>query len=271
MQKVEYWTKYKAENDHVDSVYVDQIDVAIGQTRLLITKKFNQFLGLCDECEKGTSQPPVLPKDLEGFWSMVYIQVENCGLRFQKLMTLQENDWVEADLLPVKVIKQTRNRKAAKKGGAASSGIQKMIEEARLKMKESKIAATATNSSNTDGGNGFSMTLRQTPARLSLSTIKTPRSIIKVKTPGVKRSTKSVAFSFIESPTASRSLRVAATPNPKVIKRRASTSGVPSEKKGMTTDGVSAFLTPNNRKVSTAPATSADRRSSRRLFSNVEN
>ncbi|KAG4072683.1 hypothetical protein HA402_004772 [Bradysia odoriphaga] len=146
MQKVEYWTQYKAEHDHIDSVYVDQIDVAIGQTRLLITKKFKQFLGLCDDCEKGTSQPPVLAKDLEGFWSMVYMQVENCGLRFQKLMTLQENDWVEADSLPAKVIKQTKNKKAAKKGGVASSGIQKMIEEARIKMKESKIAATATSS-----------------------------------------------------------------------------------------------------------------------------
>lgn len=147
LQRVEYWTKYKTENDHVDSVYLDQMDVAIGQTRLLITKKFKQFLGLCDQCEKGTNVPPVLPKDLEGFWSMVYMQVENCGARFQKLTTLQENDWVEVDLLPTNVvIKPTRNRKVVKKGAVASSGIQKMIEEARLKMKESKISTTAPSS-----------------------------------------------------------------------------------------------------------------------------
>lgn len=142
LKMVDTWAKYKDENEHVDSVYLDQIDVANGQTQLLIRKKFKQFHDLCDECEKGVSQPPVLPKDLEGFWSMVFMQVENCSERFRKLATLKENDWIEVDLLPVKVERKTK-RKAAKKG-TASSGIQKMIEEARLKMKESRITAPVT-------------------------------------------------------------------------------------------------------------------------------
>lgn len=144
-EMINYWDKYKQENaDRMDSVYVDQIDVAIGQTRLLIRKKFKQFSDLIEQCEEGTSQPPVLPKDLEGFWNMVFMQIDNCKGRFNKLNTLKENDWVEVDLLPVKVVKQTKNRKPTKKGVSASSGIQKMIEEARLKMKENRITTTAT-------------------------------------------------------------------------------------------------------------------------------
>lgn len=143
LKMVDCWAKYKDENEHVDSVYLDQIDVANGQTQLLIRKKFKQFHDLCEECEKGVSQPPVLPKDLEGFWSMVFMQVENCSERFKKLETLKANDWIEVDLLPVKVEKKTKQRKAAKKG-TASSGIQKLIEEARLKMKESRITAPVT-------------------------------------------------------------------------------------------------------------------------------
>lgn len=146
MKKVDNWGHYKWNNNHIESVYIDQIDVAIGQTKLLITKKFKQFMELIKQCEEGSGQPQVLPKDLEGFWSMVFMQVENCNERFRKLDVLKENDWVEVDLLPVKVVKQTKIRKAAKKGISASSGIQKMIEEARLKMKENKITVTATSS-----------------------------------------------------------------------------------------------------------------------------
>lgn len=146
MDKVNWWAQYKSDNDHVDSVYLDQIDVAIGQTKLLINKKFKQFLGLCDECEKGVSQQPVLPKDLEGFWSMVLMQVENCNQRFQKLTTLRDNDWVDVDLLkPMKIAKPVKSKRAAKKG-SSSSGIQKMIEEARLKMKANRITPTPTSS-----------------------------------------------------------------------------------------------------------------------------
>lgn len=144
MEMVDYWDKYKNDNDNdhnnVDSVYLDQIDVAIGQTKLLIAKKFKQFLDLIRQCEEASVQPPVLPKDLEGFWSMVFIQVENCSERFRKLAILKENDWIEVDLLPVNVVKQTKKRKAVRKGVSASSGIQKMIEEARLKMKENRIS-----------------------------------------------------------------------------------------------------------------------------------
>ncbi|KAJ6632861.1 Guanylate kinase-associated protein mars, partial [Pseudolycoriella hygida] len=226
-QKIEEWDKYRNKNDHIDSVYLDQIAVAIGQTNLLLTKKFQQFLALISQCEEGTSKPPVLPEDLEGFWSMVYMQVENCNDRFNKLVTLRENNWMEVDLLPPVVAKQTKSRKAGKNGATASAGIQKMIEEARIKMKENRITDKETSSSAPNHIHG--MTLRQTPARLSLTNA-TPKSIIKSKIAG-QRSTKSVAFAFAESPTPSlRKSKTKGTPKPKTILRRASTSGIPIEK-----------------------------------------
>lgn len=99
----------------------------------------------------------------------------------------------------------------------------------------------------------------------------TPKSIIKAKTPGGQRNAKSVAFSFIESPSTSGSPKEAtATPKPRVIKRRASTSGI--EKSNSIIEGKSTFLTPNNRKVLNDHALSSSirRRSNRRLFSVAE-
>lgn len=136
------------------------------------------------------------------------------------------------------------------------------------------------------------MTLRQTPAvniifdsnitvkinisisqRLSLTNAaaKTPKSIIKVKTPGAKRHTKSVAFASIESPL-NRSPKLAApvTPKPRGIQRRASTSGIPTERQYNMAEGNSSFLTPNFQQIANESSASSLRRSHRRLFGVVE-
>lgn len=92
------WLRYKTDNSgQLASVYADLIDVTTGQTRLLLAKKFEQFRGLCDRCEQGDGELPVLAHDLEGFWSMVYMQVENCDARFERLQQLRSNDWTEAE------------------------------------------------------------------------------------------------------------------------------------------------------------------------------
>lgn len=98
----------------------------------------------------------------------------------------------------------------------------------------------------------------------------TPKSIIKAKTPGGQRNTKNVAFSFVESPSTSNSLNAAATPKPRVIKRRASTSGIQTQQQNITAEANSSFLTPGYRKVSNDKSSSS-RRSHRRLFSAADN
>lgn len=60
----------------------DCIRLAIGQSRLFLKKKMQQFVGLVDECERGVTTTS--PTDLAGFWEMIYMQV-CCGLRKPKL------------------------------------------------------------------------------------------------------------------------------------------------------------------------------------------
>lgn len=98
---VSEWDGYKREREsEISSDYIDMIDVAIGQTRLLTTKKFMQFSSLIDQCESGVQVPKVLATDLEGFWSLIYIQVENCEKRFARLEQLKANKWIDPDLEP---------------------------------------------------------------------------------------------------------------------------------------------------------------------------
>lgn len=54
------------------------IDVAVGQTKLLINKKFQQFRGLIEKCENQEASEAgglVKIQDLQGFWDMIYMQV----------------------------------------------------------------------------------------------------------------------------------------------------------------------------------------------------
>lgn len=72
---IEKWKK-KVENDEsIPSEYQDLINAAIGQTNLLITSKIKQFTGLIEKCDSCNDDQKITPEDLEGFWSMVYLQV----------------------------------------------------------------------------------------------------------------------------------------------------------------------------------------------------
>lgn len=87
------------------------INVAIGQSQLLITKKFEQFRSLINRCAAKDPDAPVTCEDLHGFWDMVYMQVVNLHKRFDNLKTLKENNWIE--IIPEK--KEVKKVKAIKK------------------------------------------------------------------------------------------------------------------------------------------------------------
>lgn len=148
------WEDYKAQHiDVLESEYIDQIDVAVGQTRLLVTKKFNQFRTLVDQCEACIEQAqPVLAEDLEGFWSMVNMQVENCDKRFNKLTTLKANNWIDVEITPivntgairkVRKVKQ-QNVTQSLKGGHNEFVMQLKKIQADFKLKKQQERTQAT-------------------------------------------------------------------------------------------------------------------------------
>lgn len=53
----------------------DEIDSIVGQSRLLVKDKFEQFRSLVNRFECKV-EPPVTKNDLDGFWDMMYIQVQ---------------------------------------------------------------------------------------------------------------------------------------------------------------------------------------------------
>lgn len=93
------------------------INVAIGQSRLLLNKKFMQFRGLVEQCATEDPDKVVTCEDLHGFWDMAFIQVINLDKRFDNLKQLKANNWVE--IIPE--VKRVNKIKVTKKKVVQSS------------------------------------------------------------------------------------------------------------------------------------------------------
>lgn len=146
------WEAYKQENLQKlqEMNGDDMINVAVGQTKLLTSKKFMQFRDLIDRCEARATGIGIVPDDgsentkcindadLEGFWSMLKLQVENLDKRFGNLTRWKVNDWNDPDALVItekkskpKMIKVQKNKLQTSKPSSLITMVRKMQAEAR--------------------------------------------------------------------------------------------------------------------------------------------
>lgn len=126
---------------------------AIGKSRLLATKKFKQFEGLCHEnLTPNADGPQTLSGDLQGFWDMMMLQVDNVDAAFSDIRKCQENGWKKPQppspqapkgtKLTKRPLTQMQNNKAKtspiKKPSTAPSEAAQKREEQRKKLLEMK-------------------------------------------------------------------------------------------------------------------------------------
>ncbi|XP_050300128.1 guanylate kinase-associated protein mars isoform X2 [Anthonomus grandis grandis] len=110
------------------------INVTVGHSQLLISKKFNQFRQLIIQCKtQQYDEKEITCEDLHGFWDMVYMQVEDLDKRFGNLDRLKENNWEE--MLPQKKapVRKTKNVRGPAKKTTTNSKLRDMIKAARAK------------------------------------------------------------------------------------------------------------------------------------------
>lgn len=123
-----------------------QIRTTICQAKLLMQQKLKQFFGLVDTAETQSGERKTTSEDLQGFWDMVYCQVEDICQKFQGLENIEKNGWTLKAPTPKK--KKTAKKRVAKKGKANSAEEterQKVAREKREaqrnKLRELKLAA----------------------------------------------------------------------------------------------------------------------------------
>jgi hypothetical protein len=144
---------------------------AIGKSRLLATKKMKQFEGLCytnlnpPEGETFTTKDG----DLQGFWDMMMLQVDDVDAAFAEVQKCRENGWAKpkppspqqpkgAKLTKRPLSQATKNRSNVpiKKSAPTNSAAQQKREEQRKKLLELKRKQKAAMSNSPIHQNGGS-------------------------------------------------------------------------------------------------------------------
>ncbi|KAG5832525.1 hypothetical protein ANANG_G00292070 [Anguilla anguilla] len=87
----------------------ERVRTAVGQARLLIRERFGQFQGLVDDCALGRGEKTTTCTDLQGFWDMVFYQVEDVNRKFSVLKEAESRGWQE-EHKPLPRIKRTAKK-----------------------------------------------------------------------------------------------------------------------------------------------------------------
>ncbi|KAK7919825.1 hypothetical protein WMY93_011109 [Mugilogobius chulae] len=139
----------KVEDESIPEEMRDRMRTAVGQARLLMKERFKQFSGLVDDCDFGRGEKITTCTDLQGFWDMVYFQVEDVNKKFDALKKAEECNWVE-ELKPVprqrKVVKKPAAAPASSKPAGTKAAAKSRLAAAKAAMKARQQAESAEQS-----------------------------------------------------------------------------------------------------------------------------
>ncbi|XP_016372332.1 disks large-associated protein 4-like isoform X2 [Sinocyclocheilus rhinocerous] len=98
-QQMDQDTKDKPLSEEV----LGKVRSAVGSAQLLMSQKFQQFLGLCEQNLDASAQPRATAQDLAGFWDLLQLSIEDISMKFDELHLLRSNDWKMSETQDKKV------------------------------------------------------------------------------------------------------------------------------------------------------------------------
>ncbi|XP_039864213.1 disks large-associated protein 4 isoform X2 [Simochromis diagramma] len=146
---------------------------AVGSAQLLISQKFEQFRGLCNENLNINANPRPTSQDLAGFWDLLQLSIEDISMKFDELYQLKANNWQlpekkdENKQLPSSVPKkQSKPRLSAEKDKSVDSAADKQRQEARKRLMAAKRAASVRQNSATESADSIEIYVPEAQTRL---------------------------------------------------------------------------------------------------------
>ena len=104
-----------------------KIRATIGKANILMNKKgrFHQFQDLINNCEFDLGEKKTTCTDLQGFWEMIYFQVEGIVKDFADLCDIEKNQWRIVKSEPMKASMDNRFNKKPLKKATVNNGPKK--------------------------------------------------------------------------------------------------------------------------------------------------
>ncbi|XP_044066665.1 disks large-associated protein 4 isoform X3 [Siniperca chuatsi] len=149
---------------------------AVGSAQLLISQKFEQFRGLCNENLNVNANPRPTAQDLAGFWDLLQLSIEDISMKFDELYQLKANNWQlpekpekkdDNKQLPSSVPKkQSKPKLSAGKDRSVDSAVDKQRQEARKRLMAAKRAASVRQNSATESADSIEIYVPEAQTRL---------------------------------------------------------------------------------------------------------
>ncbi|XP_038157693.1 disks large-associated protein 4 isoform X2 [Cyprinodon tularosa] len=183
-QQMEQETK----DNQLSEEVLGKVRTAVGSAQLLMSQKFQQFRGLCEQNLNVTANPRPTAQDLAGFWDLLQLSIEDISLKFDELYHLKSNDWQpvpsaatqssperksedKATLPASKKPNKTRPTLAREKSADSSStsssaSAEKQRQEARKRLLAAKKAASFRQNSATESADSIEIYVPEAQTRL---------------------------------------------------------------------------------------------------------
>ncbi|XP_077481719.1 disks large-associated protein 5 isoform X2 [Stigmatopora argus] len=242
----------KVDDESIPEEMRGRIRTTVGQARLLMKERFNQFSGLVDDCELQRGEKMTTCSDLQGFWDMVYFQVEDVINKFESLKAAEGRSWAE-ERRP-----SPRQRKPVKKAVAATTKPVVSKVAAKSRLAEVKAAMRARKAAAATKSAAGDQNAEHSPAvgaqQSQPDTVVFDGGFFCVESPVktqvcVRRSSRlSAAAPPLSSPLVS-------TPTPRRVTRRSLALGTPSQPDGALTPLARIFTRSLRCSPATLPAT----------------
>uniref|UniRef100_UPI00398E66C9 disks large-associated protein 1 isoform X2 n=1 Tax=Pristiophorus japonicus TaxID=55135 RepID=UPI00398E66C9 len=164
--------KEEQDNDLPEEI-LGKIRSAIGSAQLLMSQKFQQFSGLCEENMNPNACPQLTSQDLAGFWDMLQLSIENVSMKFDELHQLKANNWKQVDLpekkekrIPPPVPKKPPKGQVPLKREKSLEATEKQRQEARKRLMAAKRAASVRQNSATESADSIEIYIPEAQTRL---------------------------------------------------------------------------------------------------------
>ncbi|XP_068171741.1 disks large-associated protein 4 isoform X2 [Antennarius striatus] len=182
-QQMEQETK----DNQLSEEVLGKVRSAVGSAQLLISQKFQQFRGLCEQNLNVNANLRPTAQDLAGFWDLLQLSIEDISLKFDELYHLKSNDWQPVASAAARSPPERKEEKttppASKKPGKgrpllgreksadssstpSTASAEKQRQEARKRLLAAKKAASFRQNSATESADSIEIYVPEAQTRL---------------------------------------------------------------------------------------------------------
>ncbi|NXI37519.1 DLGP4 protein, partial [Galbula dea] len=175
-ERLEGWCRQmdqETKENNLSEEVLGKVLSAVGSAQLLMSQKFQQFHGLCEQNLNPNANPRPTAQDLAGFWDLLQLSIEDISMKFDELYHLKANSWQLTETLerkeekkpPPPVPKKPAKSKSQLNRDKASDS-DKQRQEARKRLMAAKRAASVRQNSATESADSIEIYVPEAQTRL---------------------------------------------------------------------------------------------------------